>query len=347
MTAQLKVVRAGLFDTLQDLGRRGFMALGMPTAGAMDRVALSLANALCGNPAGTAGLEIGVMGPDLLVEADSVRIALVGPLSASLVEAPDAAPKPLDSDRTHLLKRGQVLRVGMVEGSSTAYLAIAGGFALPPFMGSLSTYARAGVGGFEGRKLAAGDALPLARDHAPPGDEKKIGTPFDYGQGPVRVVWGPQDDYFSKRGRETFTGSEYRVSKEADRMGIRFEGPVIEHATPVDKGGADIISDGIAPGAIQVPGAGLPIVLLADRQTVGGYPKIATVASVDLPRLGRLLPGQSVRFAAVSVAEAEALRRDQDARLAKAIAGFQAARPPGGIDLVKLYEENLIDGVVF
>ena len=347
MSAHLKVVRAGLFDTLQDVGRRGFMALGMPTAGAMDRVALALANALCGNPPGTAALEIGVMGPDLLVEADSVRIALVGPLSASLVEVPDAAPKPLDSDRSHLLKRGQVLRVGMVEGSSTAYLAVAGGFALPPFMGSLSTYARAGVGGFDGRKLAAGDALPLAREHAPPGDERKVGTPLDYGSGPVRVVWGPQDDYFSARGRATFAGSEYRVSKEADRMGIRFEGPVIEHATPVDKGGADIISDGIAPGALQVPGAGLPIVLLADRQTVGGYPKIATVASVDLPRLGRLLPGQSVRFAAIPVEEAEALRRDQEARLARTIAGFQPARPPGGIDLVKLYEENLIDGVVF
>jgi biotin-dependent carboxylase-like uncharacterized protein len=347
MTAQLKVVRPGLFDTLQDQGRRGFMALGMPTAGAMDRIALALANALCGNPPGMAGLEVGVMGPDLLVEADSVRIALVGPLSASLVETPDAAPKPIDSDRTHLLKRGQLLRVGMVEGSSTAYLAVAGGFALPPFMGSLSTYARAGVGGFHGRKLAAGDALPLARGEAAPGNERRIGTAFDYGRGPVRIVWGPQDDYFTRRGRETFTGSEYRVSKEADRMGIRFEGPVIEHATPVDKGGADIISDGIAPGAIQVPGAGLPIVLLADRQTVGGYPKIATVASVDLPRLGRLLPGQTVRFAAVTVEEAEALRRDQEARLARAAAGFETARPPGGIDLAKLYEENLIDGVVF
>src|SRR5215471_11922418 len=129
----LKVVRAGLFDTLQDLGRIGYMALGMPTAGAQDRIALTLANALCGNPANTAGLEIGVMGPDLLVEADSVRVALVGPLSPSLIEGPDAPPKPIESDRTHLLKRGQVLRVGMVEGSSTAYLAVAGGFALHPF----------------------------------------------------------------------------------------------------------------------------------------------------------------------------------------------------------------------
>ncbi len=143
---------------------------------------------------------------------------------------------------------------------------------------------------------------------APPGDEKKLGQPFDYGSGPVRVVWGPQDDYFSDKGRRTFVESDYRVSKEADRMGIRFEGPTIEHSK-----GADIISDGIGPGAIQVPGAGLPIVLLGDRQTVGGYSKIATVASVDLPRLGRLLPGQVVRFSPVTVEEAEKLRRDQEA----------------------------------
>src|SRR5579871_1927504 len=230
MSAALKVVRAGLFDTVQDLGRIGFMALGMPTAGAMDRIALTLANALVGNPVGTAGLEIGVMGPDLLVEADSVRVALVGPLSPALIDGPDAPPRPLDSDRTHLLKRGQVLRVGMVEGSSTAYLAIAGGLALPPFMGSLSTYARAGVGGFEGRKLAAGDVLPLRFEQAPPGDERRLGAPFDYGDGPIRVVWGPQDDYFSARGRKAFVESEYRVSKDADRMGIRFEGPTIEHS---------------------------------------------------------------------------------------------------------------------
>jgi allophanate hydrolase len=341
-SAALKVVRAGLFDTVQDMGRIGFMALGMPTAGAMDRIALSLANALVGNPLDTAGIEIGVMGPDLLVEADSVRVALVGPLSPSLIDGPDAAPKPIESDRSHLLKRGQILRVGMIEGSSTAYLAIAGGLAIPVFMGSLSTYSRAGIGGFDGRKLAAGDVLPLKREAASPGDERKLGAPFDYGKGPVRVIWGPQEDYFSAKGRKTFVESEYKVSKEADRMGIRFDGPVIEHEK-----GADIISDGIGPGAIQVPGAGLPIVLLGDRQTVGGYSKIATVASVDLPRLGRLLPGQAVRFAAITVEEAEKLRREQDARLKSAIAGFVTARPPGGIDLTRLYEENLIDGVVF
>ncbi|HZP98978.1 MAG TPA: biotin-dependent carboxyltransferase family protein [Reyranella sp.] len=342
MSAALKVVRAGLFDTVQDQGRVGFMALGMPTAGAMDRIALALANALAGNPAGTACLEIGVMGPDLAVEADSVRVALVGPLSPSLIDGADAPAKPLESDRSHLLKRGQILRVGMVDGSSTAYLAVAGGFDLPPFMGSLSTYARAGIGGFKGRKLASGDVLPLRLASAPAGDEHKLAAPFDYGSGPIRVIWGPQDDYFSSKGRRTFVESDYRVSKEADRMGIRFEGPTIEHSK-----GADIISDGIGPGAIQVPGAGLPIVLLGDRQTVGGYSKIATVASVDLPRLGRLLPGMTVRFQAITVEQAEKLRREQEARLKSAIAGLQTARPPGGIDLARLYEENLIDGVVY
>ena len=337
----LKVVRAGLFDTVQDLGRIGYMALGMPTAGAMDRIGLTLANALAGNPANTAGLEIGVMGPDLLVETESVRIALTGPLSPALIEG-DAPPKPLESDRSHLLKRGQVLRVGMVEGSSTAYLAVAGGFAITPFMGSLSTYARAGIGGFEGRKLAADDVLPIKLDSAPAGDERKLAGPFDYGSGPIRVIWGPQDDYFSEAGRQTFVSSEYTVSKEADRMGMRFEGPTIEHSK-----GADIISDGIGPGAIQVPGAGLPIALLGDRQTVGGYSKIATVASVDLPRLARLLPGRTVRFAAVTVEEAENLRREQETRLQRAIAGFQVARPAGGIDIARLYEENLIDGIVY
>lgn len=342
MSGALKVVRPGLFDTVQDLGRIGYMALGMPTAGAMDRIGLTLANALAGNPPNTAGLEIGVMGPDLLVEADSVRIALAGPLSPSLIESEGAAPKPLESDRSHLLKRGQVLRVGMIEGSSTAYLAVAGGFTIHTFMGSLATYTRAGIGGFEGRKLAAGDSLPLKLDTAPAGNEHKLGGPFDYGSGPIRIVWGPQDDYFSEAGRTTFVTAEYKVSKEADRMGIRFEGPTIEHSK-----GADIISDGIGPGAIQVPGAGLPIVLLADRQTVGGYSKIATVASVDLPRLGHLLPGRTVRFAAVTVEEAEALRREQETRLTRAIANLQVARPAGGIDLTRLYEENLIDGVVY
>jgi biotin-dependent carboxylase-like uncharacterized protein len=343
VTAQLVIERAGLFDTLQDRGRTGFQALGMPVAGAMDRIALRLANALAGNADDPAAIEIGVMGPTVRVEADSARVAVVGSVTLDLIATPDASPRPLDANRSYTLLRGQALRVGMVEGSSTAYLAVEGGFALPPFMGSLSTYTRAGIGGLDGRKLQYGDALPLMRAAASARAESRLGTPFDYGSGPIRVVPGPQADHFSDVGHATFLGGDYVVSKEADRMGIRFEGPWIEHSAL----GPDIVSDGIAPGAIQVPGAGLPIVLLADRQTVGGYAKIATVISTDLPRLGRMLPGQKVRFAAVSVEEAEALRRDQERRLAQAISGLQQALPQGGIDLAALYERNLIDGVVW
>ncbi|TXL75207.1 biotin-dependent carboxyltransferase [Vineibacter terrae] len=343
MTAHLIVERAGLLDTLQDRGRIGFQALGMPTAGAMDRIALRLVNALAGNTEDLAAIEIGVMGPTLRVEADGVRLAVVGLVALELMGAPEAPPKPLEANRSHLLRRGQRLRVGMVEGARTAYLAVEGGFAVAPFMGSLATYTRAGIGGVEGRKLQDGDMLPLAQAAAREREERKLGAPFDYGSGPIRVVPGPQADHFSDAGHAAFLGSDYVVSKEADRMGIRFEGPAIAHSEK----GPDIVSDGIAPGAIQVPGAGLPIVLLADRQTVGGYAKIATVISADLPRLGRMLPGHKVRFMAVTVAEAEALRREQDRRLAQAIAGLQPAMPEGGIDLSALYERNLIDGVVW
>jgi biotin-dependent carboxylase-like uncharacterized protein len=339
--SQLVVQRAGLFDTIQDLGRHGFQELGMPVAGALDPVGLRLVNALVGNPEGTAGIEIGVMGPELRIEAESVRLAAVGPLALELVAGEGEGPKPLEPNRSHVLKRGALLRIGMVDGASTAYLAIEGGLAIAPFMGSLATYARAGLGGLDGRKLAAGDVLPLARPAALPRDERKLARPFDYGSGPIRVVLGPQDDYFTPQGIEAFLDGEYVVTREADRMGIRFDGPKIEHAK-----GWDILSDGIAYGAIQVPGAGLPIVLLADRQTLGGYPKIACVVSADLPRLGRVLPGQRVRFEAIGVEDAEALRRDLEKRVRATIAGLETARPEGGVDLAALYNVNLISGVV-
>ena len=342
MSASLVVARAGMFDTVQDLGRCGFQDLGMPTAGAMDPVALRLANALAGNDEGTAALEISLLGPELRVEADSARVAVVGPVRLSVVDAPAEAPRPLDADRSHRLRRGQALRVGAIDGVSVAYVAVEGGFDLTPFMGSLSTYARAGLGGLDGRKLRDGDLLPLKLAAVAERAERRLAAPFDYGSGPVRVVLGPQDDYFSAAGLDAFLSGTYTVTKEADRMGFRLEGPAIAH----NEKGADIASDGIAPGAIQVPAAGQPIILLADRQTIGGYTKIAAVISADLPRVCRLLPGKTLQFAAVNVAEAEAARRTLEARLRAAIAAFETARPPGGFDLDALYRENLIDGVV-
>jgi allophanate hydrolase len=342
MSASLVVARAGISDTLQDLGRRGFQDLGMPTAGAMDPVGLRLANALAGNAEAAAALEISVLGPELCVEADSARVAVVGPVRLGVTDSPGETPRPLDSGRSHLLKKGQSLRAGAVDGVSVGYIAVEGGFDLPPFMGSLSTYTRAGLGGLDGRKLRDGDVLPLKLAAAPERTELMLAAPFDYGSGPVRVVLGPQDDYFSAAGLDAFLSGTYTVTKEADRMGFRLQGPAIAH----NEKGADIASDGIAPGAIQVPAAGQPIILLADRQTIGGYTKIATVISADLARVGRLLPGMTLQFAAVSVAEAETARRALEGRVRDAIAAIVPARPPGGIDLDALYRENLIDGVV-
>ncbi|MGH6931256.1 MAG: biotin-dependent carboxyltransferase family protein [Dongiaceae bacterium] len=342
MSVQLKVIRAGMFDTLQDFGRVGFQELGMPTAGAMDLVALRLANALVGNSKPTAALEIGVTGPKLRVEADSARLAVVGLVRLSVTDDTGETPQPLEANRSHSFTRGQVLTVGAVADISVAYLAVDGGFALADFMGSLSTYTRAGLGGLDGRKLRDGDELPLRNATANDLPERRLVAPFDYGSGPVRVVLGPQDDYFSAAGLSAFLTGTYTVTNEADRMGIRLKGPVIAH----DDKGADITSDGIAPGAIQVPAAGQPIILLADRQTIGGYTKIATVISADLPRVSRLLPGKTLRFTAVDVAEAEQARRDLEARIRTAIATIAEARAGGGIDLDALYRENLIDGVI-
>ncbi len=336
----LAVLEPGLFTTIQDLGRFGFQELGMPVAGALDPLALRLANALVGNPQRAAGLEIALLGPALRVEAAGVRIAAVGPVALGL-EREGQPPVPLETGRTHRLARGDLLRLGAVDGAAVACLAVAGGFDLEPFLGSLSSYARAGIGPLGGKPLGAGTRLPLRLDQAPAGGEVELPQAPDYGGGPVRVVLGPQEDRFTEEAVATFLSAEYRVGREADRMGLRLEGPALAH-----RGGADIASDGLVTGAIQVPGNGRPILLLNDRQTAGGYAKIATVISADLPRAGRLRPGDRLSFRAVAVEEAEALRRRQEEAVAGWIRGIRPVRPAGGIDLEALYGGNLVSGVV-
>lgn len=339
--AALRVVQPGLLATLQDLGRFGAQELGMPVAGAIDPLALRLANALVGNPQQAGALEIGYLGPTLEVVAQSARVAVVGPVALGLSEPGDPAERPLAPGRSHLLREGARLRIGPVDGMAYAYLAVEGGFAAPPFMGSQSTYLRAGLGGFAGRSLAAGDLLALARPAASARGELAAGGPLPYGEGPVRVVLGPQDDLFTAEALQTFLSADYTVTKEADRMGLRLDGPRLAH-----KAGPDIVSDGIATGCIQVPGSGQPIVLLADHQTIGGYAKIAAVASADLPRLGQLTPGRRLRFAAIDVAAAEALRRQQEAAFGRLVAGLAPPRPAGGIDTEALARNNLITGAI-
>lgn len=340
MSGRLKVRDPGLHTTLQDLGRFGSQRFGVPTAGALDTVALRLANAVVGNPPGTAALEILVAGPTLEVDADSIRIALGG--CGATIEVSDGSERrTVPAWHSVRLERGAVFRIAALPQTLCACLVVQGGFEATPVLGSVSTYARSCLGGFAGRPLSSGDTLPLARPSAEPGAEKALAAAPDADrEHAIRVVLGPQNDLFTAEAVETLLTSHYTISNSADRMGMRLDGPKLAHA-----GGFDIVSDGTAPGSIQVPGSGQPIVLLADRQTTGGYPKVATVVSSDLPRLARRRPGDRVRFETVEVDEAVALRRDHERWLASASKNLVTVRNPV-VSLAKsLYDENLISGV--
>lgn len=341
MSAALKVVQPGLSTTVQDLGRIGHQRFGIPVSGAADPTALRAANIVVGNPETTAGLEIALTGPTFEVAADSARVAVAGGDSdMQVIPADGGEPRRVPALESVRVTRGAQIRIGAVSGSAVACFVVEGGFDLPLFMRSHSTYVRGGFGGLEGRALRAGDTLALKQASAPERGEVRLAGLDLKPQRTIRVVPGPQDDYFTPEALATFLAATYSVTREADRMGLRLDGPVLAHAK-----GYNIVSDGIAPGAIQVPGNGLPIVLLADRQSTGGYPKIATVASVDLPALGRVSPGHEIRFEAVTVEVAQALRREHEARMAGLAAGLEPVRG-GALDPARLMGENLISGVV-
>ncbi|RAU21593.1 allophanate hydrolase [Paramagnetospirillum kuznetsovii] len=335
--SHLRLTTPGLFSTIQDLGRFGYGAQGVPVAGVLDPVGLRLANALVGNVDGEAGIEFCGLGPGLVVEAESVRLAVVGP--ARPILSRDGAATALAVGRCHLLHRGDVLALGAVNGAASAVLVVEGGFDLAPVMGSLSTFVRAGIGPLGGRPLVAGCMLPLRRDRASEGPLLALSAPFDHGRGAVRVMLGPQAEYFTETALEVLASAEFIVGRDADRMGLRLEGPRLEH-----KGEAGIASDGLVRGCIQVPGNGQPIVLLADHQTVGGYAKIATVISADLPRVGRMVPGDRLRFRVVDLAEAETARNALERAIQSARSSLRALA--GELDLDALYSANLVSGMV-
>jgi len=296
----LEVLEAGLLTTVQDLGRYGYERYGVPVAGAMDPFALRAANLLVGNPADAAALEITITGP-MLRATDKCLIAVTGADLALRVNDWDLPPW-----MAIFVRKDWIVEFGERKSGCRAYLAVAGGIDVAPVMGSRSTYLSGGFGGFEGRALRQGDLISLGEVsfHLP----SRAGRSFpsnlipNYSDAPeIHVVLGPQDDYFTDEGVATFLSGEYQVGPISDRMGYRLHGPEIAH-----KGRADIISDGIPLGAVQVPADRQPIAMMADRQTTGGYPKIATVISADVPLLAQCLPGQSsVRFEAVSVGEAQ------------------------------------------
>ncbi|HYD29977.1 MAG TPA: biotin-dependent carboxyltransferase family protein [Azospirillaceae bacterium] len=326
----LHVEAPGPFTTLQDTGRHGWQRYGVPTAGAMDPIGLAIADTLVGNPPDCAALEMTLFGVTVTVEGGPVRIAVAGadfPLSID--------GQRVESARSHRLEPGQSLRIGGARAGVYGYLAVAGGFALPPVLGSRSTHVRSGIGG---HPLRAGDALPLnGMPHDVPGLALPAG--FSRPEHPrVRVVPGPQDDHFTPAARATLLAFPYTVTTQADRMGVRLTGPMLEHAK-----GFNIVSDAIAPGSIQVPGTGQPIVLLADRQTTGGYPKIATVISADLSAFAQVRPGEHVYFEAVEVETAENAHRAMRAWLR----GLPGRIVPIGheLDSEQLLSLNLISGV--
>ncbi|MEX2649214.1 MAG: biotin-dependent carboxyltransferase family protein, partial [Alphaproteobacteria bacterium] len=334
----LAVVRAGPSTTVQDLGRWGHQRLGVPVGGALDTTSLRLANAVIGNPEGTAGLEFRLAGPELEVACDAVRVALGGPVDAVIASEPSRGVPPW---RGVVLARGERLQVRRVEGAAVGYLAIEGGFALSPVLGSLATYVRASFGGLDGRALRDGDRLPLVLPEPSRQGDRCLAERPVRDKANLRVVLGPQDQAFQEESLAEFLAAIYVVGRDADRMGLRLEGPRLRH-----RHGADIVSEGVVQGSLQVPASGQPILLLADRQTVGGYTKVATVISADLPAAGRLLPGAVVRFAAVTVAEAVAARRAAEAEIARLVVGIRPAPPLGGLDETALLSENLISGVV-
>ena len=339
MTPVLDVIVPGLQTTVQDLGRIGFQDVGLPASGPLDRISLRLANALVGNPPGTPALEMLLQGPTFRVVADSVRIALVGGDGALEIGSDHARVAP--ADRSVRLVRGEVFRVRAPVATVCAYLAIEGGPDIAPLLGSTSTYVRSGIGGFHGRALRRGDSLPLALASVEARDERALSRPVDLAlEKPVRVILGPQRDYFTDDAVATLLSSDYVVSNQADRMGYRLDGPALAHAK-----GYDIVSDGTVVGAIQVPGSGQPIILMADNQTTGGYPKIATVISADIPAVGRRKPGRAIRFVAVDVEDALRLRRDQEAAILRDIDDLRRVATAGEIDVAALYTENLVSGV--
>ena len=294
--SKLVISAIGPSSSVQDGGRFGAQRYGLTPSGAMDRLGLAAANCLVGNAMFTAAIEIGPFGAAFTAREGAVRVALAGASRNA-----DVAGRAVAPDTSVTLADGETLKLGFARSGSFSYLAIEGGIAGEPMFGSMAVNARAGLGSPYPRPLQAGDELLVAT--ASGAAERRIDLPPPL-NAPIRVVMGPQDDEFADDQKNLFLDSEWKISATSDRMGYRLEGPVIKHLH-----GHNIVSDGTVNGSIQVPGNGAPIVLVPDRGTSGGYPKIATVISADLGRFAQISAGTGFRFQAVNMAEAQAEAR--------------------------------------
>ncbi len=297
MSETIRVVRPGLLTTVQDTGRWGHQAEGVPVAGPMDWFSHRLANALVANDVRAATLEITLIGPELIVEADTMG-AIAG---ADFDVMCDQATVP--STTTFPIRRGARLRFGRRRAGTRVYFAVAGGILTPPVLGSRATDLLSRMGGLGGRALASGDELPIRSMDIPTSAPRRaIGLALPMkGRAHVRVMPDAQWSWFTAEAWRLLTTVAFRVSSRSNRMGYRLEGPPLERART-----DELITEPLAEGTIQVPAAGEPILLMADRQTAGGYPKIASVIVADLPLVGQLAPGDTIEFQACAREEAAA-----------------------------------------
>ena len=301
----ITVIKPGLLTTIQDKGRWGYQAYGMPVAGTMDRYSYCVANILAGNLCDAAVLEMTMLGGTF--RFDTATWAAIG---GADMQARLNGEK-ITNWSSFFAAPGSTLTFGYAENGCRSYLAVHGGIDVPLVLGSRSTYTRAGVGGLGGKALQVGSALALGTQSKLVGEARTLPagfTPHYTCEFAVRVLLGPQDDLFAEEGITTFFNSRYILSTEADRMGYRFEGPQIKH-----RGAPDIISDALCQGAIQVPGHGMPIIMMADRATTGGYAKLGAVIGPDLACLAQAKPGDVVKFILCSEEEAvDALQYEQE-----------------------------------
>lgn len=301
------VKNPGALTTLQDLGRFGFLEMGVPPSGALDPFACRVANLLVGNPESRAVLEITVTGPTLEARAEA-EIALTGAEMGMTVNG-----NPVDSWRSARVQKGDIIRIPGASRGCRAYLAVNGGFDVPLVMGSRSTFVRALFGGLKGRGLVKGDLLEKGEDNILPETSRVLPARFipEYRNEIVlRAIPGPQENSF-RNGADLFFAARYEVTAQSDRMGCRLRGPLVEHDPGLPK---SIITEPVTPGNIQIPADGQPIILLVE-QTTGGYSKIATVITADLGKIAQARPGTTARFESVSIEEAHRLYRAHAERL--------------------------------
>ena len=302
----IRVLKGGMLTTVQDLGRTGYQSQGFSVAGVMDVRSFKIANLLLDNPENEPVLEFTLIGPTLEFTSATI-IAITG---GDFQPTVNGEPVPMYT--ALYMNKGDILKFQSARTGSRGYIAFSSYLDVPVVMGSRCTNLKSKMGGFKGRKLQTGDYMNfrIKRRYLPYFLSRKLELPdaaeFEKDETVLRVVMGPQDNLFSKQGVETFLNSEYTVTSDFDRMGCRLEGPYI-----APKKASDIISDGIAFGSIQVPAHGKPIILLADRQTTGGYAKIATVASVDIPKLVQRKTDHKIRFQAITVQEAQKLYMEE------------------------------------